>query len=131
MAVQQCYNEYNVRGEGVGNCGYSGAAFVACAADDVLCGQLQCDSGNFQRQVNLRVTLWTGRVTVNRESQDCLSFSPSSPPTDFMHPGLVEDGTKCGDERVSIDYCFYVATQILLVSLGVDFVLKLYPAWCA
>lgn len=102
MAVQQCYDVYNVEANEFGNCGYSGSAFVACSAEDVLCGQLQCDSGTFQRQVNVGVNILTGRVRVNGGIEDCRSFSPLSPPTDTMHPGLVEDGTRCGDNRVSI-----------------------------
>ena len=102
MAVQQCYDVYNVGNDEFGNCGYSGGRLVSCAPEDVLCGQLQCDSGTFQRQVNIGVNILTGRVRVNGVVEDCRSFSPLSPPTDITHPGLVEDGTRCGDNRVSI-----------------------------
>ena len=102
MAVQQCYDVYNIQANEVGNCGYSGSAFVACSAENVLCGQLQCDSGTFQRQVNVGVRVLTRSVRVNGRNENCRSFSPLSPPTDTMHPGLVEDGTRCSNNRVSI-----------------------------
>lgn len=101
MSVEECYDEYNTGSDDFGNCGYSSGAFVACAPEDVLCGQLQCASGTYQRQVNIGVNILTGRVVVNRRVEDCRSFSPLRPPSDFIHPGLVEDGTKCGDERVN------------------------------
>ena len=116
-AVQQCYDQYNTGNDAFGNCGYSGTAFVACAPEDVLCGQLQCDSGNYQRQVNIGVNIRTGRVRANGGIEDCRSFSPLSPPTDFMHPGLVEDGSKCGDERVSISYVLILSPYVCNFSL--------------
>ena len=102
MAVQQCYDVYNTNSNEFGNCGYSGGTFVACAPEDALCGQLQCDSGTFQRQVNIGVNIPTGTVHANGVFENCRSFSPLFPPADFMHPGLVENGTGCGDNRVSI-----------------------------
>ena len=101
MAVEQCYEEYNTRSDRSGNCGYSDGAFTACSPENALCGQLQCDSGSFQRQVNIGVTLLTGRVRVDGTVEDCRTFSPTNPPSDFMHPGLVLDGSKCGDQKVS------------------------------
>ena len=101
MAVEECYVEYNTGNDRFGNCGYSSGQFVACSANNILCGQLQCASGTYQRQVNVGVNILTGRVRVNGIVEDCRSFSPINPPSDFMHPGLVEDGTRCGDEKVS------------------------------
>ena len=101
MAVEECYDTYNTDSNRFGNCGYSNGVFVACAPEDILCGQLQCSSGMYQSRVNIGVRILTGRVRVNGVLEDCRSFSPINPPTDFMHPGLVEDGTRCGDERVS------------------------------
>ena len=101
MAVEECYNEYNTGTDSRGNCGYSNEVFVACAPEDILCGQLQCSSGTYQRRLNIGVRIRTTRPTVNGVTETCQTFSPLSPPTDFMHPGLVEDGTRCGNERVS------------------------------
>lgn len=100
MAVEECYDTYNIGNNLFSNCGYSNGATVACAPEDVLCGQLQCSSGTYQSQVNIGVYLLTGSVNVDGRNENCLSFSPLSPPADFIHPGLVEDGTKCGDGKV-------------------------------
>ena len=99
-AVEQCYYQLNSRGDGVGNCGYSNGAFVACSGGDRLCGQLHCDSGTFQGQVSIGVYIYTADVIVNGVSKDCLTFSPITTPTDLIHPGLVQNGTKCGDQMV-------------------------------
>ena len=100
MAIQQCYDIYNTQGTQFGSCGYSNEEFMACSDQNVLCGQLQCLSGSFQNTIS-GVTPLTGRIRVNGETVYCRSFAPSTPTTDLMHPGLVQDGTKCGDEMVS------------------------------
>ena len=105
-AVEECYTTKNVAGNGAGNCGYSNGALVACSGEDSLCGQLQCASGTFQNQVNIGVNTYTDYIYVNVDwtPHTCRSFSPDFPPFDSVHPGLVIDGTKCGDQKVSFFY---------------------------
>ena len=103
MAVEECYYRYNTIGNAVGNCGYSNGELIACAPKDILCGQLQCSFGTFQNRVNIAAYILTGSVSIDGGNEYCLSFSPISPPSDFIHPGLVEDGTKCGDGKVLLN----------------------------
>ena len=101
-AVEECYTTKNVVGDGPGNCGYSSGTFVACSGEDSLCGQLQCASGTFQSQVNIGVYTWSSSVIVGWTFHTCLSFSPDFLPPGSVHPGLVKNGTKCGDQKVSL-----------------------------
>lgn len=94
MSAELCYSVFNVRGNFAGNCGYSGGTFDACVQKDVLCGQLHCDSGNFINNENRAVTIIRNAVRGNQ----CVSFT-SGPESDTPSPGLVDDGSKCGDEK--------------------------------
>ena len=102
--VEECYTTKNIVGDGAGNCGYSQyGTFVGCSGENSLCGQLQCASGTFQDQVDIGVYTWSGSVTVGWTPHTCLSFSPDFPPFGLvLHAGLVSDGTKCGDQKVSL-----------------------------
>lgn len=85
-------------GEGRGNCGYNRGTFLPCDPEQVLCGQLQCQEGDFTRgdvagSVRIfRFTFGSGEV--------CRSFS-TDPTSDTINPGLVQDGTRCGNGSVS------------------------------
>ena len=96
-AGERCYTELNVQGEGFGNCGYNSANYIACETEHAQCGQLQCDGGTYMRgEVQNSVFIYT-RFTSLRER--CMSFSPE-PGTDTPNPGLVTDGTTCGNASV-------------------------------
>lgn len=94
---EDCYTRLNVDGDQFGNCGYSGGAFVPCPPEHAQCGQLQCTEGEFVRgDVGgflsiLRTSLGGGET--------CRSFT-SQPSSDTPSPGLVADGTRCGNGSV-------------------------------
>ena len=100
MSEQVCYDDLNTDGNRFGSCGYSDGGFVPCSSANVLCGQLQCDSGSYQDTIS-GVTPSTFRIRTSSGTINCRSFAHTNPPTDLMHPGLVQDGTRCGDDRVS------------------------------
>ena len=96
-STSRCY-QLNTDGEGAGNCGYSRGAFLPCDSEDVLCGQLQCQEGDFTRgDVAGSVTIYRTRFS---RSEVCRSFS-TNPDSDTNNPGLVQDGTRCGNGTVS------------------------------
>ena len=110
-SVEECFTTFNVRGIAVGNCGYSGGQFVGCAVQDALCGQLHCDSNPqlFVNNANRAVTIFTNGVGGN----PCISFT-TRPTSDTPSPGLVADGSRCGNDMVSL-YCDSVSGIIIAV----------------
>ncbi len=67
-----------------------------------MCGLLFCESGEFNNVNNVFTTIIT--VTHRDDNgvrQDCrASVAPVT--SDVINPGLVEDGTRCGDQSVSV-----------------------------
>lgn len=97
--IPQCYSELNVDGQNYGNCGYNRGNFLPCDLGDVLCGQLQCADGQFTHgDVPGSLTIFTR--SARGDSETCRSFT-TSPTSDTMNPGLVADGTRCGNASVS------------------------------
>lgn len=102
----ECY-EINARGDQFGNCGSSQGAFVACQVEDVTCGQLQCGQGTFMDPGS------GGKITIltfNLPGEVCKGFT-NSPEDDFLSPGLVADGTRCGNESVRDNVCLKTANE--------------------
>ena len=96
--MPECYTEYNVLGLENGNCGVLAQECVPCAPENAQCGQIMCEQGNFQASPVFNVFVQSVMVGLTEET--CKTFSLNTS-IDFMHPGLVEDGTKCGSEFVS------------------------------
>lgn len=90
-----CFTAFNTDGNQFGNCGYNSVDFIACDPSDVFCGQLHCIPGNFQLDLEFSLTI----LTVSVGDQSCRSFT-SNPGEDFMSPGLVQDGTRCGNQSL-------------------------------
>lgn len=90
-------------GEGSGNCGYSRGEFIACEPEHAQCGQLQCTAGDFMRgDVSGSLTIFTDFArNDDGDFEECRSFT-TSPDSDTVSPGLVADGTKCGNASVSV-----------------------------
>ena len=75
--------------------------FLPCDPDHALCGQLQCGEGQFTRgDVAGSLRIFTSSVRVGGVTESCMSFT-TLPDSDTMSPGLVQDGTKCGNGTVS------------------------------
>ena len=98
----ECYSQLNVRGSIQGNCGARDNQYVACEPENTQCGQLMCNGGGiFQRsQVpGLSPLVRTTGISSDSGRHTCASFT-ISPTADTISPGLVPDGTRCGNESV-------------------------------
>ena len=114
--VAECYTQRNVVGDTYGNCGHSSTAFQQCATSDVLCGQLQCTVGQYQARVNVGVTIATAYAYSSGRWERCQSFTTQPGAVDTNSPGLVLDGTKCGNSRMCQDQKCISISQITTLS---------------
>ena len=107
--IDECYTGYNTRGDRFGNCGHSGGSYNPCADEDIFCGQRFCEVGDYMG--NSGVTLFTvSAFDENRVLQECNAFG-IPPSADFVSPGLVSDGTRCGGEQVCLSRSVYLCRQ--------------------
>jgi disintegrin and metalloproteinase domain-containing protein 12 len=93
--IDECYTEVNTQGTVYGHCGFDDTQYLPCIARNALCGQLQCaDGGELKTTPGFPVTF-----TLNSPSFTCKSVTTDAG-TDEISPGLIRDGTKCGEEMV-------------------------------
>eukprot|EP00118_Oscarella_pearsei_P003076 m.12800 g.12800 ORF g.12800 m.12800 type:complete len:797 (+) comp24295_c0_seq1:78-2468(+) len=92
-----CYGA-NVNGKFYGHCGGSDPNYIACSDEDIFCGKLQCFSDLSQPTVTNRA--WSS-ATYTVGQQVCRSISLKVE-DDEMNPGLVRDGTKCGNGKICL-----------------------------
>ena len=79
------------------NCGSNRGRFIPCTPENAQCGQLQCMEGDFTRGgVSESLTIFRS----TRGSLTCRSFTTEAN-SDTVSPGLVPEGTRCGNQRVS------------------------------
>ena len=112
--IDQCYSRNSGSDGRFGNCGHdpSQDQFLRCSSEDEMCGVLFCEPGDFTNPNSIFTTIIT---VTNRDDngvfRDCRgSVTPSS--SDAVNPGLVDEGTKCGDEMVCLQtgnqsYCMH------------------------
>ena len=101
--ASECYSQLNTQGRQIGNCGSRGGQYVACETEHAQCGQLMCNGGTFQRSATPGLAPRINRQTILVNStvrELCYSFT-LSPASDTVSPGLVTDGTRCGNTSVS------------------------------
>lgn len=99
--ITQCYTVYNERGDQFGNCGHAGGDYLPCATEDVFCGQRFCEFGDLNNNIGGVSILTVFAFDDNRVQQRCRAIT--IPPTsDTTSPGLVNDGTRCGDDQVRL-----------------------------
>ncbi len=99
--IDQCYSR-NSAGNQFGNCGHSFSQdqYLPCASGDEMCGLLFCQEGDFNNVDNIFTTIITVSSRDNNgDTQQCRA-SVVSANSDFINPGLVDDGTRCGDQNV-------------------------------
>eukprot|EP00118_Oscarella_pearsei_P007982 m.40160 g.40160 ORF g.40160 m.40160 type:complete len:203 (+) comp32915_c1_seq1:293-901(+) len=102
VANDICYAYYNQRGTPEGHCGSSSSAtYMQCLAEDVKCGLLQCSGGSDKPLL--------GEDTYYKVTTKSLMFvsftiycksTTIETGSGLPDPGLVQDGTKCDEDRV-------------------------------
>ncbi|XP_053548593.1 disintegrin and metalloproteinase domain-containing protein 9 isoform X2 [Bombina bombina] len=92
-----CFQKANLNGDRYGNCGMSGTSYKKCSKADSLCGKLQC-TGDVKPILNAQVTTF-----YMEEKYKCTSVDFSLG-TDVPDPGLVHQGTACGEGKACVNY---------------------------
>ncbi|XP_062504018.1 disintegrin and metalloproteinase domain-containing protein 12-like isoform X1 [Corticium candelabrum] len=97
-APETCYQRINIAGDLYGHCGKtSNNKFKPCEASDVFCGKIQCSSSKSYPIIGTtkQSTSYTfGNVTCRGASVNLGE--------DILDPGVVEDGTKCGENKICL-----------------------------
>uniref|UniRef100_A0A452GVW0 ADAM metallopeptidase domain 9 n=1 Tax=Gopherus agassizii TaxID=38772 RepID=A0A452GVW0_9SAUR len=109
-APESCFKEVNLKGDRFGNCGGDGGdgKFEQCKLENILCGRVQC--------VNVKRIPWgedhTTLIQTPVDNMWCWG-------TDFhvgmelSDTGIVEDGAKCGTNKICINHTCVNETTVL------------------
>ncbi|XP_078056789.1 disintegrin and metalloproteinase domain-containing protein 12-like [Mustelus asterias] len=101
-AEDLCYEFTNEEGNEFGNCGKDeNDKYIKCQSQDVACGKIQCKGGGSKPIRGGNLDIVTTRMTVNGVKYVCRGTYSSF--FDSSSPDLVEQGTKCGDNKACID----------------------------
>ncbi|KAK6165793.1 hypothetical protein SNE40_022640 [Patella caerulea] len=99
----QCFERFNPTGNFNGHCGKDEATgtYAKCSAEDMLCGLLHCEFGNKEPLNGPDKGFSKTTVYSNDQEYECKSVHG---PTmmDMPNMGLVQDGTKCGNNKICI-----------------------------
>uniref|UniRef100_H3CK01 ADAM metallopeptidase domain 9a n=1 Tax=Tetraodon nigroviridis TaxID=99883 RepID=H3CK01_TETNG len=110
-----CFRNVNSKGDRFGNCGYQNYGYKKCESRrNALCGKLQCSN----IQTSIVFSIQPSIISTFIDGANCygVDFQLGS---DVPDPGMVNAGTKCGDERVCINFeC--VSAQVLSYDCDVE-----------
>ncbi|XP_077377994.1 disintegrin and metalloproteinase domain-containing protein 9-like [Festucalex cinctus] len=99
MAPEICFKEVNSKGDRFGNCGYQNYGYKKCESRNALCGKLQCANVQgvkaFGKEPSIISTPIGGAVCSG------VDFMLGS---DVPDPGMVNQGTKCGHDKVCLNF---------------------------
>ncbi|KAM9822443.1 disintegrin and metalloproteinase domain-containing protein 9-like isoform X1 [Syngnathus typhle] len=99
MAPEVCFKEVNSKGDRFGNCGYLNYGYKKCESRNALCGKLQCANVQgvkaFGMQPSIISTPIGGAVCSG------VDFMLGS---DVPDPAMVNQGTKCGPDKVCLNF---------------------------
>ncbi|KAM9744067.1 LOW QUALITY PROTEIN: disintegrin and metalloproteinase domain-containing protein 9-like [Menidia menidia] len=94
-----CFKDVNSKGDRFGNCGYQNYGYKKCESRNSLCGKLQCSnvlgSSAFGVEPSIISTPIGGAKCFG------VDFMLGS---DVPDPGMVHEGTKCGEHKVCINF---------------------------
>ncbi|XP_068166633.1 disintegrin and metalloproteinase domain-containing protein 9 isoform X2 [Antennarius striatus] len=94
-----CFKDVNSKGDRFGNCGYHNFGEKKCESRNAMCGKLQCSNVQavtvFGIEPSIIITPLAG---VKCYGVDFMLGS------DVPDPGMVNEGTKCGDNKVCMNF---------------------------
>ncbi|KAJ8263190.1 hypothetical protein COCON_G00156470 [Conger conger] len=97
-APELCFKDVNSKGDRFGNCGYQGQGYKKCESRNAMCGKLQCEnvqSKPFIIEPSIIKTPIAGTKCWG------VDFRLG---TDVSDPGMVNEGTKCAENKVCLNY---------------------------
>ncbi|GLD68455.1 disintegrin and metalloproteinase domain-containing protein 9 isoform X1 [Lates japonicus] len=98
-APEICFKEVNSKGDRFGNCGYHNNGFKKCESRNALCGKLQCSNVQAVTVFGIEPSI----ISTPIAGAKCygVDFMLGS---DVPDPGMVNEGTKCGDNKVCMNF---------------------------
>ena len=108
VAVDPCFREINTEGSQYGNCGIQHnndgtSTYIACSPDNVKCGKIQCQTPtNPELQISGSANLtYVSLHFPGGQVVECIGVSINLG-NDIPDPGLVAEGTKCGENKICV-----------------------------
>ncbi|XP_068999791.1 disintegrin and metalloproteinase domain-containing protein 9-like isoform X2 [Embiotoca jacksoni] len=94
-APEICFKDVNSKGDRFGNCGYHNYGYKKCESRNALCGKLQCSNVQAVTVFGIEPSI----ISTPIAGAKCygVDFMLGS---DVPDPGMVNEGTKCGDNKV-------------------------------
>nr|XP_046242494.1 disintegrin and metalloproteinase domain-containing protein 9 isoform X2 [Scatophagus argus] len=98
-APEICFKDVNSKGDRFGNCGYHNFGYKKCESRNALCGKLQCSNVQAVTVFGIEPSI----ISTPIAGAKCygVDFMLGS---DVPDPGMVSEGTKCGDNKVCINF---------------------------
>ncbi|CAL1528809.1 unnamed protein product [Lymnaea stagnalis] len=106
----QCFQRFNPTGNFNGHCGKDKVTgnYAKCQNDDILCGLLHCEGGNPSPMYGSDKGFSTTNVNANSIEYECKTVHGPAM-MDMPHMGMVQDGTKCGHNKICLrNSCFHL-----------------------
>ncbi|KAK7011124.1 Disintegrin and metalloproteinase domain-containing protein 12 [Biomphalaria glabrata] len=99
----QCFQRFNPTGNFNGHCGKdkSTGSYAKCQNDDILCGLLHCEGGSSSPKYGSDKGFSTTNVNANSIEYECKTVHGPAL-MDMPHMGMVQDGTKCGHNKICL-----------------------------
>ncbi|XP_053181372.1 disintegrin and metalloproteinase domain-containing protein 9 isoform X1 [Scomber japonicus] len=98
-APELCFKDVNSKGDRFGNCGYHNFGYRKCESRNALCGKLQCSNVQAKTIFGIEPSIISTPIAGGK----CygVDFMLGS---DVPDPGMVNEGTKCGDQKVCLNF---------------------------
>lgn len=98
-APEICFKDVNSKGDRFGNCGYHNYGYKKCESRNAQCGKLQCSNVQAVTVFGIEPSI----ISTPIAGAKCygVDFMLGS---DVPDPGMVNEGTKCGDNKVCMNF---------------------------
>uniref|UniRef100_A0A3Q0R882 ADAM metallopeptidase domain 9a n=1 Tax=Amphilophus citrinellus TaxID=61819 RepID=A0A3Q0R882_AMPCI len=98
-APELCFKDVNSKGDRFGNCGYLNNGYKKCESRNAMCGKLQCSNVQAKTVFGIEPSIITTPIAGGK----CygVDFMLGS---DVPDPGMVNEGTKCGENKVCMNF---------------------------
>uniref|UniRef100_A0A8C2KRR4 ADAM metallopeptidase domain 9 n=1 Tax=Cyprinus carpio TaxID=7962 RepID=A0A8C2KRR4_CYPCA len=98
-APELCFKDVNSKGDRFGNCGYQSNGFKKCESRNAMCGKLQCEN------VLSSVIFGIKPSVIQTPIADTICWGVDFRlGSDVPDPGMVNEGTKCGENKVCLNF---------------------------